>query len=701
MRPTQSSPFDSKKWRYAIFYIIMGVVFGFYGIKLFITQIVEGPDYLAIADENRTKAISVQTQRGKITDRTGFILAENGPSYDVAIVPAYLPTDAGTVEEIYRQLSELIGVPVSNGELTDESAKLFTPCQTDFGIKEIVTIGDTNSPYKPVKIKCFIDESVAMVISEKGSTWPGVEIEVSPIRSYPTGSLTAEVVGFLGPITAENQAKYINNGFVAGTDKVGFSGAELSLDDFLIGKNGTRVVEVDNAGKEIRNLETPIDPAAGDNVVLTIDTRLQNAAQSALVYEMDYWNTYLGKIKSQNGVVIAMNPKTGEILALVSYPTYQNNLMTREIPAYYYNQLNKDPLKPLFNHAISAEHPPGSVYKLAAAIGALNEKVVTPEQVIACPGEITVVEKYSPNDPGKETIYGSYDRNGHGTCDFLKGVSLSDDVYFYKISGGFEGEVPNGGLNAWRLAEYSRALGYGALSGIELPGEANGLVPDPKWKRINQTENWSTGDTYIDAIGQGYVLTTPLQVLESMATIANDGKHMKPTIVKEILDQQGNVVKAFEPQLLWDITKDPVINVVDETGKPITTTDANGNEVPQKKVVEPWVVAKLKEGLRLVVADGTATKAFKNLDIPSAGKTGTAEYCDNVAQAKGLCIRESWPTHSWYVGYAPYDDPEIVVVAFVYNGGEGASVAAPIVEKVMMAYFELKAADEAAGNSHW
>jgi penicillin-binding protein 2 len=363
--------------------------------------------------------------------------------------------------------------------------------------------------------------------------------------------------------------------------------------------------------------------------------------------------------------------------------------------------LNKDPLKPLFNHAISAEHPPGSVYKLAAAIGALNEKVVTPEQVIACPGEITIVEKYSPNDPGKETIYGSYDRNGHGTCDFLKGVSLSDDVYFYKIGGGYDDEVPNGGLNAWRLAEYSRALGYGVLSGIELPGEADGLVPDPKWKRINQTENWSTGDTYIDTIGQGYVLTTPLQVLESMATIAADGKHMKPTIVKEILDQEGNVVKAFEPQLLWDITKDPVINVLDDTGKAITTTDANGNEVPQKKVVESWVVDKLQEGLRMVVSSGTAETTFKDLDIPSAGKTGTAEYCDNVAQEKGLCIRESWPTHSWYVGYAPYDDPEIVVVAFVYNGGEGASVAAPIVEKVMEAYFELKAADEAAGTSNW
>ena len=684
-------PTSSKKWRYTVFYLIIGLIFGFFAVKLFITQIVEGSDYTAVADENRTKQISEQTQRGMLLDRNGYVLARNTASYDVAIVPADLPSDTGSTEEIYRQLSALIDVPVSNGVLTDESAKLFTPCQSDFGIKEIVTIGDTNSPYKAVKIKCNIDESTAMVIGQKGSEWPGVEIEISPIREYPTGSLTSDVVGFLGPITAENKDQYVNQGFVAGTDKVGFSGAELSLDDLLIGKNGHRVVEVDNAGKEIRNLETPVDPVPGNNVTLTIDTRLQNAAQSALVYEMDWWNTYLGKIKSQNGVVIAMNPKTGEILALVSYPTYENNRMTREIPAYYYNQLNKDPLKPLFNHAISAEHPPGSVYKLGAAIGALNEGVVTPEQEIACPGSISVIEKYSPNDPGKPRVYKSYDQNGHGICDFLKGVAFSDDVYFYKIGGGYDDEVPNGGLGAWRLAEYSRALGYGQTSGIELPGEANGLVPDPTWKRINQSENWSTGDTYIDTIGQGYVLATPLQVLESFATIANDGKHMKPTIIKEITDQDGNVIKAFEPKLLWDITKDPVINVLDD----------NGNSTGVTKVVEPWVVAKMKEGLREVVVSGTAKKAMESLDIPSAGKTGTAEYCDNIAQAKGLCISESWPTHSWYVGYAPYDNPEIVVIAFVYNGGEGASVAAPIVREVLKAYFDLKSADTTNGSSNW
>ena len=682
---------NSKDWRYAIFLLVVAVIFAFYGIKLFVYQVIDKDTYTAVADENRTKILSDQTLRGKLLDRNNFVVAQNAPSNDVTIIPADLPSDTGAKEEIYRGLSELISVPVSNGKVTDETAKLFTPCQTDFGIKEIVEIGDTNAPYTPVKIKCNLDEKIAMTISEKGSSWAGVEISVSPVREYPTGSLTAAVVGFLGPITAENKEQYSSKGFIAGTDKVGFAGAELSLDGYLLGKNGSRVVEVDNAGKQIRNLETPVTAIPGDNVILTIDTRLQNAAQSALISEMNYWNTYLGKIKSQNGVVIAMNPKTGQILALVSIPSYENNRMSREIPSYYYNQLNKDPLKPLFNHAISAEAAPGSVFKLAPAIGALNEKVITPEQVIACPGSITVINKYSENDPGSSREYASYDRNGHGTCDFIKGVSLSDDVYFYKIGGGYEDEVPNGGLGAWRLSEYAKALGYGETSGIELPGEADGLIPDPTWKRINQSENWSIGDTYIATIGQGYVLSTPLQVLESMATIANDGKHMKPTIIKEIVDSEGNVVKAFEPTMLWDITKDPVIDILDE----------NGNSTGKYKSIDSWAVKELQAGLREVVVSGTAKNVFTDLSIPSAGKTGTAEYCDDVAQAKGLCVTNSWPTHSWYVGYAPYDDPEIAVVAFVYNGGEGASVAAPIVEQVMSAYFELKAADIANGTSNW
>lgn len=674
-----------EKWRFKIIYAILAIVFSIYVVRLFSLQVINGAAYAGQAEENRIKNISVSTQRGNIYDRNDYVLARNAASYNVAITPANLPGDPGTTEEIYRQLSELIDVPVTNGVVTDETARLFTACQTDFGIKEIVLIGETNAPYTPVFVKCNIDKDIAMTISEKEDDWTGVTIEVSPVRQYPTGYLTAEIIGFLGPVTAENEEYYTDLGFVSGRDKVGYAGVEYAMDDVLIGKNGLRVVEVDSAGMEIRDIEEPVDPEPGYSLRLTIDTRLQAAAKTALKDEMDFWNTYLNRIQSMNGVVIAMNPKTGEILALVSEPTYDNNRMETIIPAYYYNQLSQDPLKPLLNHAVSAQHPPGSVFKMVAAVGALNEDVIGPEEEIPCPGTISIIQKYSPNDPGTPMIYYGYDREGHGMCDFVKSVALSDDIYFYKIGGGFEPDIPDGGLGAWGIKEYAEALGYGSPTGIELPGEVAGLIPDPTWKRINKAENWSTGDTYIMTIGQGYVLATPLQVLVSFATLANDGKYMQPTLIRDILDSEGNVVQAFEPKLVRDITKEQVIDIFDENFKP----------TGEKRVVEQWVIDYAKEGMRQVVVYGTAEESMALLDIPSAGKTGTAEYCDDVAQSKGLCQRESWPFHAWYAGYAPFDDPEIAVVAFVYNGGEGASVAAPIVQRVLETYFDLKAIDSA------
>jgi penicillin-binding protein 2 len=678
-----------KFWRIGLIYGLLILIFGFYAYKLFDLQIIQGSKLLAISDENRTTNVSIQTQRGIISDRNGYVLARNVPSYNVVITPAYLPTMEGGIQEVFRQLSQLIDVPVNKGETNDETVRLFKPCESDLGITQIVYIGDTNAPYDPVPIKCGIDEKTAMIVREKLYDWPGVGIDIIPVRDYPTGWLTTEVIGFLGPIPAIQEENFRAKGFVPGRDKVGYSGIEAWMQEELGGRNGQRTVEVDVAGKELRDLKPPEDPVPGYNVKLTIDTRLQNAAKEALIGEIQSWNLYFNYIRSSNGVVVAINPKTGEILALVSYPTYENNRMARFIPAYYYEQLSRDPNRPLFNHAISAEHPPGSVYKMAAAIGAINEGVVTPEFQIEDPGKITIMQKFSPNDPGTPREYVCWTDTGHGLVDFLHAIAWSCDVYFYKISGGYMDEVVNG-LGIRLMKEYSRALGYGELTGIELPGEATGLVPDPDWKRLNVGENWATGDTYIASMGQGFVLATPLQVLESFAILSNDGKYMKPTLIKEITDSEGNVILPFEPKLVWDITKDPVISVYDE----------NQFLTGEKKIVQPWVVALAKEGMRLVVQDGgTADTTFQDMEIPSAGKTGTAEYCDNIAQSKNLCQSGNWPAHAWYVGYAPYDDPEIAVVAFVYNGGEGASVAGPIVRKVLEAYFELKAVDISSGGT--
>ncbi|NMB61351.1 MAG: hypothetical protein GYA18_03310, partial [Chloroflexi bacterium] len=458
-------------WRTRSLYLLILVIFGFYIFRLLNLQIINGEEYVAQAEENRTTNISIQTERGVIYDRNGIVLAKNAASYNVVITPADLPVDEGATQEIYRQLSEVIDVPVSNGELTDEVVRTFSPCETNLGISQIVIIADTNAPYTPMQIKCDVDEQTAQLIESKSDEWPGVEVEIEPIREYPTGELTSEIIGFLGPIPESLEEYYTELGFEPGRDKVGYAGVEATMQEVLGGTNGLRVVEKDVAGKVIRDLEPPVEPASGLNVKLTIDTRLQEAAKAALVGNIDWWNRWFNDVRFTNGVVIAINPKTGEILALVSYPTYENNRMARFIPAYYYEQLSADPNRPLFNHAISAEHPPGSVFKIVAAIGAINEGVIAPYQSLITPYSITIDDKYLENETGTKREFVDWKDGGHGQANFFKALSHSVNVYFYKITGGYENEV-NPGLGIWRLSEYAKALGFGAITGIELPGEA-------------------------------------------------------------------------------------------------------------------------------------------------------------------------------------------------------------------------------------
>ncbi len=686
--------FRTEAWRVWIFYLAVVLVFALLGFRLMNLQIFEGKNWLISAEDNYTREISIPTSRGIIYDRNGIILARNVASYNVVITPAYLPDDLADIQHIYRELSEIIGVPVNQG--TVEEAKLFASCVPGPGIAQLVELGDSLAPYRAVPVSCDVDEVTARIVRERAVNWRGVSLAIDPIRDYPTGSLTANVIGFLGPIPASQVDTYEELGFVAGRDKIGYAGVESTLQDILAGTNGEKVIEVDVAGKELRNLEPPIQPIAGRNVRLSMDVRLQQAAEGALLSEINGWNAYFGKIRISSGVTIAMNPKTGEVLAMVSYPTYENNRFARFIPAYYYQQLSEDPRHPLLNNAISSEYPPGSVFKLSTATGALNEGVVTVDQIIQAPGQLILTEKFSPNDPGRERPFVDwiYDKNpdGFGTIDFLHCIAFSSNVCFYKLGGGYKDEIPEG-LGILRLGEYARALGYGEISGIELPGEADGLIPSPQWKRIQQGENWSTGDTYIASVGQGYVLATPLQVLMSGATIANDGKLMQPTVVYQELDDEGRILKPFIPQLKWDITKDPMITEFD-------CDDGYCLEMETKKTVDPYVVEQVQKGMRLAVTNtlyGTLNDVFGDFPVAVAGKTGTAEYCDDVALAANRCTFGNWPTHSWTLAYAPFDDPEIIIMAFMYNGGEGASVAGPVVGRVMEAYFELKAIDLAEG----
>ena len=679
-------------WRITVFVLVMGLVLGVFITRLFSMQVLNYNRWIVRAEENRTEILNLPAPRGAIFDRNGVVLARNIASYNVVITPAYLPDDPGKVDEIFAELSRLTGVPINQGEISPENP--YVPCRSPHGIRQIVYYGITTAPYRPVKIKCNIPRKTALIIQERAVDWPGVDVEIEPVRDYPTGYLTADIIGFLGPVPKSLVDYYVNErGLDPNRDKVGYAGVELSYQDVLAGTNGKRVVEVDVAGKILRDLEPPIPPQPGNNLILTLDTRLQEAAYNILIDQIRYLNARYpmpdGSPRTSSGVVIAMNPKTGEILAMVSYPTYENNRLARFIPADYYQILASDPNKPLLNHAISAEHPPGSTFKLATATGALNEHVVTLDKIIDAPGIITLTEKYFANDPGKARRFvdHNWEQGGFGKIDFLHCIAYSSNVCFYKLGGGYDDEI-NPGLGICRLGTYARALGYGNPLGIDLPGEASGLIPDPTWKRIHKGENWSTGDTYIASVGQGYVLATPLQVLSSAATIANGGKLMRPKVVREIVDAEGHVVQPFVPEVKWDITKDPVIEVY-ENPAGIGSCHPTG----EKKTVDPWVIQQVRKGMRMAVTElphGTLTRAFAGFPIAVAGKTGTAEYCDNKAQKRGLCKFGAWPTHGWTVAFAPYDDPEIAVIAFVYNGGEGAVAAAPIVRRVMEVYFSLK-----------
>jgi penicillin-binding protein 2 len=681
-------------WRIIIFAIGIAAMFLLYVVRLFDWQILQYETFFAQAEENRIQTINLPAQRGIIYDRNGVTLARNIPSYNIVITQAYMPDDEGAVDDIVRELSNLTNIPVNLNEISEENP--FVPCVSDHGIAQIVEYGEVSAPYQSVPVACDVSREIALIVQEKSTLWPGVSVQTSSLRDYPTGILTANIIGFLGPIPAEQELFYVEQGFIPNRDKIGYAGIEDYFQEELGGTNGSRQVSRDVAGQLFQDIVPPIEPIPGNNLRLTLDTRLQQATTAIIEDELTYWNQRAGRMVMTSAVAIAINPKTGEILAMVSYPSYENNRMARFIPAYYYRQLLEDSREPLRNHAVYAELPAGSVFKLVTALGALNEGVVEPETIIQTPGKLVLEEKsFYVNVPNStrdyvDWVYKTRGIEGFGELDMIGAIGNSSNVYFYKMGGGWEDEV-DPGLGICRLGTYARALGYGNFPAIELPDKADGLIPDPDWKRIIQGESWTVGDTFIMSVGQGYALATPLQVLMSAATIANDGKLMEPTLLREILDGEGNVVQPFEPSMRWDLTINPVIEAYAENS-------TRGCQLTgEKKTVEPWVFDIIQQGMREAVVNGTLKDIFAGVEIAAAGKTGTAEYCDKYAAQKDLCVPGSWPTHAWTVAYAPYDDPEIAVVAFVYNGNEGATVAGPIVRRVIESYFALKVAESPSG----
>ncbi len=684
-------------WRLRLTLLAVGILLLVFIGRLFNLQVLQHATYSSRADDNRFDRISIPAGRGVIYDANGSLLVRNLPSFNVYITPANLPDSDAEIEAIYLRLSEITGVPL------DQQGPPAAACVAGRGIRQLVEEGLTNRPFDRWPIACDIDEMTARILRQQQIDMPGVTIEAVPVRQYPTGVLTSAVIGYLGPIPAAQVDFWESLGFLPDRDKVGYGGIELAYQNILAGTNGLKLVEKDVAGAQLHEVG-PANPAVpGSSLRLTLDTRLQAIATTALQNRMEFLNRLAGDVRTSIGAVIAMNPQTGEILAMVSIPSYENNRLARFIPEYYFRQLSEDATRPLINQAISLSFPPGSSFKMVTALGALNEGIIDPNRTLFDPGLITIQNQYFPNDPGKAKDFVCWKKDGHGNVDFVHGIAFSCNVYFYKIGGGFEDEVPGGGLGIDNLNVYARALGYGSLLGIDLPGEEDGLIPNPEWKRLNLGESWSTGDTYITVVGQGFVGATPLQVLTSIATLANGGRVMWPHVVRDVLDGEGNLVQRFEPCVLWDIGDGVLIPsseiAADCPSLPPDVRELLIAEHPESPdiLLGPGVLDLVREGMRLVVEDdeGTAHNYAQLEGISSGGKTGTGEFCDDTAFRRGLCIPGNWPTHSWYTAFAPFENPEIVVVAFVYNGGEGAVTSGPIVKQVLEAYFQLKAIDAA------
>jgi penicillin-binding protein 2 len=764
-------------WRLVLFQAIVVFSLLVLVMRMAELQFARGDQFVQDAEENRLQLVLVPAPRGSIYDRNHVALAKNVPAYNVSIVPADLPDDPADVLEVYGRLSALIDVPATRA-IADAAGRT-----TERSLDEMVREGEGIAPYRAVLVAQDIPREVAFQIWDQAQLLPGVSIQVASVREYPEGALTAHVVGYLGPIGPEEEERLRELGYNPAFDRIGYAGVEAYMEDDLAGQRGTQTWVVDVAGQPLRLVEEE-KFQAGKSVQLTLDSDLQQAAQAILAERISTVNIHYNELVTQQGVVIAMDPRNGEILAMVSLPSYDNSRFARAIDGEYYFDQFDDPLRPLVNHAISALYPPGSVWKLITAMGVLGEDVIDPNQPLFCPGRLVLPNAFAPRDESRGQTFVCWLRSGHGDVNLLQAIAKSCDVYFYQVGGGNPDVSPlalrEGGLGILDLYRWATAFGIGSELGVELPGELAGRMPDSQWKRRNYGESWSTGDTYNAAFGQGYVTVTPLQLLNAAAAIVNGGTLYQPTMVQNLQDASGNVLQDFEPRVARTIVPQPGEDIVLLLQEDMLIQGENSlacrcepdsdfydedlcdpeNYVAQfdrdpnsEDEIHDWVqyrvnvpynytfnagvcdqlefeslgresnvkkgrgylppfatqasVQLVQQGMREVVLTGTSSAAAM-LDLAATGaplplldplayvneggKTGTAEYCDDIAFANNKCDPGQWPSHAWYIGYAPWEAPEIIVVAFVYNGGEGAAIATPIVRQVMDAYFQIKRA---------
>ncbi|MBX3065940.1 MAG: hypothetical protein KF726_23380 [Anaerolineae bacterium] len=776
--------------------VVMLLTFAVLIMRLYELQTVHYDEFNAQAVENAVQNVPLPAPRGAIYDRYGRALALNAAAFNISIVPAELPGDptanpmTSDTLTVLNQLAALIDVPATRAAAN--AAGKFTIRSLEEQVRDQAGV----RPYQPVTVATDVKPEIAQTILENKRTLPGVRVDAVAVRQYPTGSYTTQLIGYLGPIGQAEADILREQGYNPAFERVGYAGVESYLETDLAGVRGLTTQIVDVAGQPIRVVERR-EPVPGKNIELTIDLDLQKAAQDILQAQINAMNTAAQAEVTRSGVVIAMNPQNGEILAMVSLPTYDNGRFARGIDGDYYLRIAAEPFTPLQNHGIQSIYPPGSVWKLVSATAVLNEGVILPETRLNDAGILTVQNSFAANDTQTAQDFVCWLRSGHGAVDIIRAVAWSCDVYFYQVGGGNPAVSPQslreGGLGPQNLMRYSTAYNIGVDLGIELPGEVSGRVPDPTWKRRNYGESWSTGDTYNATFGQGYMNVTPLQLLVSSATVANGGILYQPTILHSWVDAQGNELERFPPRInrtlslptdgspVWlnmredlylqrerslacvceptspykdpqnalydstlpECTEDfkknysakfqmtsqppqgptdqpvalqtpleisyrvnvPYAYVFDGAPYPMCNPDRMGQQEYQNyqpPFINPVDFRYVQEGMyeAVTIEGGTARTAALEFQ-PVAGKTGTAEYCDEVALPKGLCIQGQWPAHAWYFGYGPYvaDDPtkaEVAIIGFIYNGKEGSANALPVVKALMYCYFNFKSQRAAA-----
>ncbi len=588
-------------------------VFLILAFRLWELQILEGDTFERLSDKNRIRLRRIPFPRGIITDRAGKIVADNQAAFHLKGVPAEMDDPEGIIQTL------------AQGAHLDAQATLAA-----------ILLAKKKAPFRSVTLKEGRKWDEVAWVETNRLDLPGIWVEVEPRRHYPAGKNAAHVLGYVGEITEELLRSWRGRGYRVG-DRVGKCGVERSLEPYLRGRDGGLQVEVDAKGRQLMLLqEVSFEPGA--DVVLTLDMALQETAEEAL--------------GDRAGAVVAGDPKTGAILAMVSHPAFDPNAFSEGITTEVWQSLVEHPGHPMTNRAIMAQYPPGSTYKIVTAVAGLEEGIITKDTAVFCPGHYTLGDR----------DYGCMKKEGHGWIRFRDAVVQSCDVYFYHV-----GHL----LGVDRLAKYARGLGLGQNTGFDPDQEKPGLIPTSAWKKKRFGVPWHAGETLSIAIGQGFNLVTPLQQFAMMSAVANGGELIVPQIVERVLGPDGRTLTTLEPQ------------------------------VQAKVPASANTLRLLKDALKGVVQEprGTGQRA-KVVGVEVGGKTGTAQVVrltDRTRERKAPVSQEH-RDHAWFVCFAPVEDPKIAVAVVVEHGGLGGVEAAPIAQRVLQAFFQREVQGETGGD---